>query len=157
MIGFGQGFQPVCGFNFGAKLYTRVRDGFWFCIKSSLGVLIVIGILGFIFAPVLISLFRDDPDVISCGALALQFQCVTLCFQSWIIMSNMMQQAIGRTVSATFLAAARQGIFFIPLVLILPHCFGLVGVQIAQAVSDFLTLLCAIPIQLHVMKTFDKQ
>ena len=157
MIGFGQGFQPVCGFNFGAKLYHRVKDGFWFCIKCSSGVLILIGVLGFIFAPELIGLFRDDPDVISCGALALQFQCVTLCFQSWIIMSNMMQQAIGRTASATFLAAARQGIFFIPLVLILPQCLGLVGVQMAQTASDFLTLLCAIPIQLHVMRTFDKQ
>lgn len=119
--------------------------------------MILIGALGFIFAPELIRLFRDDPDVITCGAAALRFQCVTLCFQSWIIMSNMMQQAIGRTASATFLAAARQGIFFIPLVLILPRVLGLTGLQMAQAVSDLLTLVCAIPIQLHVMRTFDKQ
>ena len=100
----------------------------------------------------LIGLFRDDPDVIFCGALALQFQCVTLCFQSWIIMSNMMLQTIGRTVPATFLAMARQGIFFIPLVWVLAHFLGITGIQMTQMVSDILTLSCCVPIQLKVLK-----
>ena len=156
MIGFGQGFQPVCGFNFGAKLYQRVKDGFWFCARGSFVFLTAVSVLGFLFAPQLIALFRDDPEVIACGALALRLQCITFPAQSWIIMSNMMEQSIGRTVPATFLAAARQGVFFIPAVLILP-VFGLIGIQAAQAVADVLTLLCAIPIQLYVLKTMERE
>ena len=153
MIGFGQGFQPVCGFNYGAQLYDRVKQGFWFCVKTSLGFLIGAGALMFIFAPQLISLFRDDPLVIQYGTTALRFQCISFPAQSWIVMSNMMEQSIGRTVPATFLATARQGIFFIPAVWILLAAFGLVGIQMAQAVSDLLTLLCAVPIHIHVMRT----
>lgn len=153
MIGFGQGFQPVCGFNFGAKLYHRVKEGFWFCVKSSFVFLIAVSALMFVFAPDLVRLFRDDPAVVACGATALRFQCISFPAQSWIVMSNMMEQSIGRTVPATFLAAARQGVFFIPVVWILFAAFGLVGIQMAQAVSDLLTLLCAIPIHIHVMRT----
>ena len=153
MLGFGQGFQPVCGFNYGAKLYHRVKEGFWFCVRISSLFLLVMSVLGFIFAPELIALFRDDPDVIACGAAALRFQCISFSFQSWIVMSNMMQQSMGRTIPATFLSVARQGFFFIPAVLILPYFFGLTGIQLAQAAADVLTLICAIPIQLYVMNS----
>ena len=156
MIGFGQGFQPVCGFNYGAKLYDRVRRGFWFCVKGSLGFLIAISALGFIFAPQIIAIFRDDPEVIACGALALRLQFVVFPAQSWVIVSNMMEQAMGRTIPATFLAAARQGIFLIPVVLLLTATVGLLGIQMAQAVSDVLTLACAIPIQIHVLRTMER-
>ena len=157
MIGFGQGFQPVCGFNYGAKLYHRVKQGFWFCVKGSFLFLLVISALGCVFAPQLIALFRDDPEVIACGALALRLQCLVFPLQSWVVMSNMMEQSIGRTVPATFLAAARQGFFFIPAVWILSSAFGLLGIQMAQTVSDILTLACAIPIQLSVMKSMPDQ
>lgn len=153
MIGFGQGFQPVCGFNYGAKLYHRVKQGFWFCVKGSFLFLLIVSALGWVFAPQLIALFRDDPEVIACGALALRLQCLVFPLQSWVVMSNMMEQSIGRTVPATFLAAARQGFFFIPTVWILSSAFGLLGIQMAQTVSDILTLACAIPIQLSVMKS----
>ena len=152
MIGFGQGFQPVCGFNYGAKLYGRVKEGFWFCVKTSFCFLLAVSTLGFLFAPRLIALFRDSPEVIACGSAALRFQCVTFCFQAWVVMSNMMLQTIGRTVPATFLAMARQGIFFIPLVWILSAALGLLGIQMTQMVADILTLICSIPIQLKVLR-----
>ena len=152
MIGFGQGFQPVCGFNYGAQLYSRVREGFWFCVKSSTVFLLVVSTLGFAFAPQLIALFRDDPEVVAIGAVALRCQCVTFCAMGWVTMSNMMLQTIGQTVPATFLAMARQGIFFVPLVWILPLFLGLTGVQITQSASDLLTLACAIPIQLSALR-----
>lgn len=153
VTGFGQGFQPVCGFNYGARLYHRVKEGFWFCVKVAAVFLLVIGALGFAFAPQLIALFRDDPGVIAIGTVALRFQCVTFFFQAWITMSNMMLQTIGRTVPATFVAMARQGIFFIPLVWLLSLSpLGLLGVQMAQSVSDLLTLAAAVPIQLYVLR-----
>ena len=155
MLGFGQGFQPVCGFNYGAKLYDRVRKGFWFCVKVAAAALAVTAVCGFIFAEDLIALFRDDPEVISCGAAALRFQCLTFPVQAWVVTSNMLQQSIGRTVPATFLAVARQGLFFIPMVLVLPMVLGLTGIQMAQSAADLLTFLCAVPIQLRVLKTLE--
>ena len=153
MLGFGQGFQPVCGFNYGAKRYSRVKEGFWFCVKVSFCFLVTISVLGYLFAPKLIALFRDDPEVIACGTSALRFQCMTFWVQSFVVMSNMLQQSIGRTVPATFLAVARQGVFFIPLVWVLSWTLGLTGIQITQAVADMLTFLCAVPIQLHVLRS----
>ena len=155
VIGFGQGFQPVCGFNFGAGLYQRVRQGFWFCIKLSLVFLTAVSALMFIFAPEMISWFQSDAEVIRYGTLALRFQCISFPAHSWIVMSNMMEQSIGRTASATFLSAARQGVFFIPAILLLNYFLGLTGVQVAQAVADLLTLVCAIPIHIYVLKTME--
>ena len=156
MLGFGQGFQPVCGFNYGAKLYDRVKKGFWFSVKVSTAVLFAISIAGFIFAPQLITLFRDDPDVIACGTLALRLQCISFPTHGWIVMSNMMEQSMGRTVPATFLSVARQGFFFIPLVLTLSAIWGVLGIQMTQAAADILTFLFAIPIHIHVLKTMEK-
>ena len=156
MLGFGQGFQPVCGFNYGAKLYDRVKKGFWFSVKVSTAVLFAISIAGFIFAPQLIALFRDDPDVIACGTLALRLQCISFPTHGWIVMSNMMEQSMGRTVPATFLSVARQGFFFIPLVLALSAIWGVLGIQMTQATADILTFLFAIPIHIHVLKTMEK-
>ena len=157
MIGFGQGFQPFCGFNYGAKLVDRVKKGFWFCVKTSFGFLCLVGVLGFIFAPQLVSIFRDDPEVIACGALALRIQCCTFPFQSFIVMSNMTQQVTGKTVPATFIAMARQGIFFIPAILLLPLFFDVLGIQMAQAISDACTFLIAIPLQLSILRSISKE
>lgn len=153
MIGFGQGFQPFCGFNYGAGLYSRVKKGFWLSVKVSALFLLVISSFVFFLAPTIIGWFRDDPDVIRFGAMALRLQCITFPLQSWIVMSNMMQQVMARTGSATFLAIARQGIFFIPCVLLLPLVFRELGIQMTQAVADNLTVICAIPLQLHVLNS----
>ena len=114
--------------------------------------LLCVSILGFIFAPNLIALFRDDPEVIACGMRALRFQCMTLFLQSWVVMSNMMMQSMGLVAPATFLAVARQGCFFIPLVLILSAAFGLTGIQMTQSIADLLTFCCAVPLQLAVLR-----
>ena len=156
MIGFGQGFQPFCGFNFGAGLYKRVKEGFYFCVKTSGIFLVIIAAAGFVFAPELIAVFRDDPKVIEIGALALRFQCITFATHSWIVLSNMMTQVIGRTGPATFLACARQGLFFIPAVLILSGIFGVTGIQLAHPIADIGTFICAIPIQLKILKEIEK-
>ena len=156
MLGFGQGFQPVCGYNYGAKLYHRVREGFWFCTKVATAVLFVVGAAGFLFAENMVGLLRNDAQVIEIGKWALRFQCITFPVQAWIVTSNMLQQSIGRTVPATFLSVARQGVFFIPMVLMLPLFMDITGVQIAQSVADVCTFLCALPIQLHVLRNLER-
>lgn len=155
MIGFGQGFQPVCGFNYGARLYHRVKEGFWFCVKASTLFLLAVSALGFAFAPRFIALFRDDPEVIAIGTTALRFQCVTLCLSGWVVMSNMMLQTISRTVPATFLAMARQGLFFVPLVFLFSALFKVTGVQITQSCADILTFACAVPISRRVLREME--
>ncbi len=157
MIGFGQGFQPFCGFNYGAGLYRRVRKGFFFCVKGSFGFLCLVSLVVFIFASPIVALFRNDPKVIEYGAFALRAQCLSFPLHSWIVMSNMFQQVTGKTVSATFMALARQGVFFIPLILLLAGIWGIFGIQVTQAVSDVCTFLCAIPIQFYILKKLPKQ
>ena len=152
LIGFGQGFQPVCGFNYGAKKFDRVREGFWFCVKLSTAVLLLLAAACFAFAPAIVSLFQDDPGVIKVGRIALRLQCITFPLAGWIVMSNMMSQTIGKAIPASFLAMARQGLFFIPAVLILPHCLGILGVELSQAVADAITIAVAIPLQLKIMR-----
>ncbi len=157
LIGFGQGFQPVCGFNYGAKLYGRVREGFYFCVKYAFVFLVAVSALCGIFAPDIVSLFRkEDAAVIETGALALRLQCIAFPLNAWIVMSNMMMQSIGKALKASIVAGARQGYFFIPLILILPSYFGLLGVQAAQAVSDFCTLLLSVPLALSVLSEMKK-
>lgn len=152
VIGFGQGFQPFCGFNYGAKKYQRVKQGFIFSIKVTTIFLCVMAVLGFIFAPPLIKLFREDPEVVKIGVSLLRFQCLTIPTFGIIVMANMIMQNLGFVGRATLLSIARQGIFFIPLVIALPFLFGQTGLEMTQAVADFLTAVCAIPFSIYISK-----
>ena len=130
VIGFGQGFQPVCGFNYGAGLYRRVREGFYYSVKTGVIFLTVCAIIGYIFAPEVVSWFRkDDAEVIAIGARALRWQLITLPLGAWVILCNMMLQTIRIPARALILSSARQGLFFIPLIIILPYFLGLQGVN----------------------------
>lgn len=158
LIGFGQGFQPVCGFNYGAKLYGRVREGFFFCVKYAFVFLVIVSALCGIFAPEIIAIFRkEDQAVIETGTLALRLQCLAFPLNAWIVMSNMMLQSIGKALKASLIAAARQGYFFIPIILICSHAFGLLGVQMSQAISDVCTLAIAVPLSLSVLNEMKNQ
>ena len=153
LIGFGQGFQPVCGMNYGAKKYGRVREGFLFCVKYSFVFLLVVAALGMIFAEPIITIFRkDDLEVIRIGTLALRLHCISFPLSAWIVMCNMMLQVVGRAGKASLISAARQGVFFIPLIFILPYCFGLFGVQVCQPVSDICAFALALPIGLGELR-----
>ncbi len=146
VIGLGQGFQPLCGFCYGAKLYARVKEAFYFCIKCGTIFLTVCGLAGFIFAAPIIELFRSDPEVIHVGAVALRWQVISFPLVSTIVLTNMLMQTIRKPVRANLVAAARSGLFFIPLIFILPHFFGLLGVEMCQAWADFCSFSMAVPI-----------
>ncbi|MCR5574828.1 MAG: MATE family efflux transporter [Bacteroidaceae bacterium] len=146
LIGFGQGFQPLCGFSYGAKLYGRVREGFWFCVKVGTVFLSVVAVFGLIYAEEVVALFRDDPEVIRVGSAAFRWQLLTYPLGAIVMYSNMMMQTIRKPIRASVLSAARQGIFFIPAILIMPRLFGMEGVEATQAVADLLSFLLAIPL-----------
>ncbi len=152
LLGFGQGFQPVCGFNYGAKLYNRVLAAFWFCVKTAVIVMFFISVIGYVFAPDIISIFRKgDLEVIAIGATALRFQCITFPLSSWIVINNMLLQTIGKAKEASILALARQGLFFLPVILVLPRLTGILGIQISQPIADLLTFILAIPMGIRIL------
>jgi len=147
LIGFGQGFQPLCGFSYGAHLYKRVQEGFWFCVKVGTVFLVLIALLGYGYAEEIIALFRkDDVEVIRIGAATLRWQFFTYPLGAIVMYSNMMMQTIRMPIRATVLSSARQGLFFIPCVLVMPTIWGLQGVIACQAVADILSFLLAIPL-----------
>lgn len=153
LIGFGQGFQPVCGFNYGARRYDRVTRAFWFCVRVAVIVLTALAVAGLVFAPQVVALFRaDDADVIRIGARALRLQCLTLPLLSWVILCNMLLQNIAKTVRASILSMSRQGLFFVPLIFILPPLLGILGVQLCQPISDVFSFLIAVPLTLPVLR-----
>lgn len=153
LLGFGQGFQPVCGFNYGAKRYDRVWDAFWFCIKTAVVVLVAIAVIGFVYAERIITLFRkDDLEVIAIGAKALRYQCVVFPLSAWIIMTNMMLQTMGKGAQASIVSVSRQGLFFLPAILILPRLFGITGIQISQPISDVFSFCVAVPLGVMTLR-----
>ena len=153
VIGFGQGFQPVCGFNYGAHLYARVKEGFAYCVKTGFIFLTIISIIGYIFAPHVISWFRQDEQVIAIGAEALRWQLITMPLGAWVILCNMMLQTIRRPAQALVLSSARQGLFFIPAIILLPYLIGLQGVEMSQAVADLCSFLLAVPLTIPVLRS----
>lgn len=155
MIGFGQGFQPICGFNYGAGKFERVRKAYTFCMKLSFIVMTGISALVFIFAPQIVRAFRDNPLVIEFGTTALRFQVAVLPLAAVLTMTNMLYQNIGKVFGATLLAVSRQGVVFIPVVLVLPYLItpALYGVYLAQPVSDVIAFLMAVPFAVRIYRT----
>ncbi len=153
LIGFGQAFQPVCGFNFGAGRYDRVLEAYWFCVKVAVVMLTCFGVVAFTFSrPIITTFRREDLEVIRIGTLALRLQLLTMPFQAWVIMVNMLTQSIGYGFRASLVAIGRQGLFLIPSLLIFPKIFGLLGLQMSQPVADMLTFVLATVIVLGVLK-----
>ena len=151
-IGVGQGLQPVASFNYGARKYRRVRQAAIFTIEAAFCMLVVLVGLCWVNGDVLIRLFRDDPAVTAVALPAFHYQCLAMLLQPIIVVANMTFQSVGASGRATFLACCRQGVFFIPLILILPRTHGLFGVEICQPIADVLTFLVSLPFLLAFLQ-----
>ncbi len=156
VIGFGQGFQPVAAYCFGARRYGRVRQAYWYCGKVATIVLLVLAAVAMLLSEQIIRVFRgEDPLVVSIGTGALRMQLVTLPLWGFYVMANMCTQSIGYGFSSTIISSARQGIFLIPAVLILPAIFGIPGLQAAQPAADVLAFILAMLIMRGVLKKLE--
>lgn len=144
LIGFGQGYQPVVGYNYGARRFDRVRESFFFSLKTASVMMGILAIIGWLAAPRVIGMFGSG-QMQEIGTFAMRAQCVGLLFQTLGVLSNMTFQAVGKSWQATFLSSCRQGVYFLPLILILPRVAGLTGVEITQPLADVCTFVTCIP------------
>ena len=153
ILGFGNGFQPVVGFNWGAKRYDRVRASYRFSAMVALFGALIMGALVAVFADKIIILFAGDDEYMrETGRLCIILQCVALPIHAWVAVVNMLCTGLGNATGAFVLATARQGSCFIPLLFPLVHFFGAYGIASVQAVADLLTLALAVPILIKVKK-----
>lgn len=158
MIGIGQGFQPVAGFNYGAKRYDRVRKAFLFTLSIGVAVMVILGIPVFLFPDRLMACFTvDDAAVIEIGRVALRAQSLVLPLIPISTVCNMTYQVTGKSWTATLLSATRQGIFFIPAVLILPSKIGIFGLQLSQPIADLSASLFCLPFGIKFLRSLKKK
>ena len=158
VLGFLQGYQPIAGFNYGAKKYGRVKKATYFSGAICILATVVIGFVCFLIAPQIIAIFRrDDIDVIAIGTLALRLQCVVLPLCAVTTIASFALQSTGQALMAIILSMCRQGIFYIPLILILPRRFGLLGIEMTQTVSDVLTLIVSVPFLIHFLRLLNRK
>ena len=159
-LGIGQGFQPVAGFNYGARRYGRVREACLFTIGAGAIFIFLISSLCWWNGAALIRLFRNDPAVLEIALPALRYQCLAMLLQPVIVSTNMLFQSIGKAGRATFLSCCRQGLCFIPLILTLPQIWGVLGIEAAQPIADLLTFCISLPFLLQYLgqlKRMDRQ
>ncbi len=155
-LGIGQGFQPVSGFNFGAKKYSRVKKGAWFTLGLGMASIGVIAAGCFAFAPQIISLFRNEAEVVQIGSEALRIQCVFLLFFPASMVVNMLFQSIGKSIPALVLSCLQSGLVFIPLCVILSRLWGIRGIEVAQPLAYFITALISLPCMIVFLKRLPK-
>ena len=149
MLGVGQGFQPVAGYNYGAKLYKRVRQALWFTVAAGFGLMLVLSLFGFFLAEQIMgAAYGNEPKVVEIGVLMMRIQCIGMLVMPPSTGANMLFQSVGKAGRAIFLSCCRQGVFFLPLIYILPRYIGLLGVQIALPIADALTTIVSLAVLL---------
>jgi len=152
MLGIGQGYQPVVGYNYGAKKYKRVKQAFWYMfIMSSCIMIIGSGLLA-IFARPLVDLLVEDESGINIGINALRYQCIGLSFCALGVACNMSFQSLGKKVRAILVSMLRQGLCYIPFIIILPIYMGIIGVELSMMIADLLTFVIVIPFTISFFK-----
>lgn len=153
VAGIGQGFQPVCGFNYGAKCYNRVREAYLHTQRVAFVFLMLLTMIFVIWTPNIIRLFTDVPSVVQLGVTAGRWQCLSLPCMGVCVISSMLFQNLNYYKKATIVAMSRSGIFFIPSILILPQILGVMGIMLAQPVADYCTFALVVPLQQKILTT----
>ncbi len=156
-VGIGQGFQPVCAFNYGAKKYSRVRAGINFTWIFSTAIMIVLASVCFILSPEIVKIFRTEAEVVEVGNIALRMTCAALLLLPTVMIANMTFQSVGKSGRALFLACTQNGLFFIPLLLILPNFLSITGIELSQPLAYVLAGITAIPFIIDFSKDLKRR
>ena len=156
-LGFGQGFQPVSGFNYGAGKYKRVRRAFWCTLVMGEIFIVIVSLIVAMNPDEIIALFRDDPDVVAVGHRALMLQCMALPTLPLCMITEMLFQSTGQRAGAAVLSSLRSGIFLIPALILLSYYRGLTGIQEAQAVAFVLSFVTSLFFLIWYLKRLPKE
>ena len=151
-LGIGQGYQPFLGYNYSSKRYDRVRKGYLFTLGFSISLMTAFSVFCAIFAPSLMHLFSLSDTATQIGTLSLRLQCICMPLLPVNFMISITYQVVGNKALASLLSISRQGLFYLPAIMILPKFLQLFGVQCAQSISDFFSFLFAIPFMFHFFK-----
>jgi len=157
IAGIGQGFQPVCGFNYGAQRYRRVHEAYLHTQRVAFVFLMLLTAVFLIWTPTIIGLFTDKAEVVRLGIVAGRWQCLSLPCMGVCVISSMLFQNINHYKKATIIALSRSGIFFIPAILLLPSLWRTTGVMLAQPIADLCTFALAAPLQSKILKELKQQ
>lgn len=152
IFGLNQAFQPLAGFNYGAHKYRRLRETITVTIKAGTVFCLLFTAVMLIFAPAAAGVFSTDPQVIGITAKGLRYAAILFPFAGFMVTYNVLFQALGKALPAAFLSVARQGVYYIPIILALPHFWGLDGVLVAQTLADGLTLLTTAGFAVYITK-----
>ena len=144
-LGIGQGYQPVLGYNYSAKRFDRVRSAYLFTLGFSTMLMVVFASVCAVLAPQIMRMFSLSDKATDIGTLTLRLQCICMPLLPVNFMASVTYQVVGSRAIAALLSVSRQGLFYIPAVLILPGLWQLFGVQCCQALSDLFAFLFAIP------------
>lgn len=144
MIGWGQGFQPICAMNYGAKKYDRVQSAFTLTVVVGTIFLMLSATLLYLFSEHFIRMLSKDDEVIFIGVQILRMQCISMPLLGYFAVSSMLMQNIGKYFWSLFISISRQGIFYIPLLYLLSNFYGELGIYLLQPVSDILSFLLAV-------------
>lgn len=139
IMGFMQGYQPVAAYAFGASEEKRFHQAVRFAIKGSLILTVVVAISYILFAKPLILLFNNNPVIVNYGKWLLISQVILFPSFGLCYMMTITYQTIGASGYGLFLSLLRQGIFYVPFIIILPKLLGVQGIYLSQPISDILT------------------
>jgi Na+-driven multidrug efflux pump len=153
VLGFGQGFQPVAGFNWGARRYDRVLRAFSFASLAGVAGISFLSLIMGIFARDIMLIFsKTDAVLIAVGTLSIRLQALAMPIHGWVVIVNMCYAGLGQARGAAILSITRQGIFYIPMLFLLPQLFDAQGLAAAQAAADFLSLAVALPLAVKIIR-----
>ena len=157
MLGIGQGYQPVVGYNYSSKKYNRVKEAFWFMVKMSSIVMIFGSLILALLSDPLVRVFVNSESGISIGRNALIFQCIGLVFCPLGVACNMSFQSLGKKFRAILVSCLRQGICYIPFIIVLPLFIGITGVELSLMIADILTFIISIPFAISFLKEINNK
>lgn len=159
ILGFGQGYQPVVGFNWGARIWKRVKESYVFSSIVAIAGGVIIGAILAVFAKPVVHIFNKqaDEEVLRLGLLSVRLQCLALPIHALGSVVGMFYAGVGKAKSALAINTARQGYCFFPVLLLAPMIWAIDGVAMTQALADLLSAVIIIPLGIQVFKLIEKQ